>query len=103
MAISGFFGRDVDPARTSAGAVLDDISVAATWKTPDPEAGEIVVPNEVVDVSGFGSFNDPFGEFRHGLPLLSALLPVFTFGAFRRHIGSKRGRIPASLFIERAE
>ena len=60
-------GPEADAARPSAGAVLYNVSLATAGQDAQPEAGQVLVPDEVFALSYLGGVDDALGEFRHEL------------------------------------
>lgn len=58
---------DGEPTRTLAEAILDDVAALARREDAEAEAGEFVVPDDVIFGAAFSGVNDSFCELRHGL------------------------------------
>jgi len=57
---------EADAARSSPGAVLYNVSLAPTGQHAQSEAGQVLIPDEVLVCSHLGIY-DALGEFRHRL------------------------------------
>ena len=60
-------GSEADAARSSAGAVLYNVSLATAGQDAQPEAGQVLVPDEVLARPDLGGIDDALREFRHVL------------------------------------
>ena len=90
-------GPEADAARSSTGAVLHDISLAAARQHTQPEAGEFVVPDEMLSLFILCGIDDALGQFRHVLRSRSDAQSASRFDRARpwKHHGSKRANTAA--------
>ncbi len=93
-------GAKAHPARSSSGAKLDDIALAAAGKNSKPEAGDVVIPDEIFGRPDLGGVDNAFGKFRHGRPAFKSitLLTEIASGRPWKHCGSKRANTVARAF-----
>ena len=56
---------ETDASRPSAGAVLYNVSLATAGQDTQPEARQVLVPDEVFSLSYLCGVDDALGEFRH--------------------------------------
>ena len=90
-------GPEADAPRSSPGTVLHDISLTAARQHTQPEAGEFVVPDEMLCLFTLGGIDDALGQFRHVLRSGSDAQSASRFDRARvwKHCGSKRAQVAA--------
>ena len=59
-------GAEAHSAGASSGPVLDDVTLATARQNAETEAGEFVVPDEILGRLNLGGVDHAFGQFRHG-------------------------------------
>ena len=93
-------GSKAHPARSASGAVLDDVALAAAGQNPEPEARNVVIPDEIFGRPDIGGVYNAFGKFRHGRLAFKmiTLLPDIASGHPWKHYGSKRANTVARAF-----
>ncbi len=91
---------EADPARPAPRTVLDDIALPAAGQDPETEAGDVVVPDEILGRPDLGGVDDAFGEFRYrgSAFKMITLLPEIASGRPWKHCGSKRANTVARAF-----
>ena len=88
--------HDVDvaqhhPPRPAAGAILQNEALAAGRHHPDAEAGDVVVPGDVVDFSRRQRLDRAFGELAHAaVPDRQSATRSGCGASFSQHYVSKR-------------
>jgi hypothetical protein len=52
-------------SRPAGGSILDEVAPLAGDEDAKPETGQVVIPNDVIFLSGLGCVHHSLGELRH--------------------------------------
>ena len=93
-------GSEADAPGPASGSILHDVALATAGQDAEPEAGDVVVPDEILGRPNLGGVDKAFGKFRHGRSAFKSitLLPEIASGRPWKHYGSKRANTVARVF-----
>src|SRR5262245_13071934 len=88
---------EIEAPRAAACAVLHHVTFSAAREYAEPEAGQVLIPNEIVPVPNLGGINKALRQLAHlnkdsSTASCSAIAP-----RSRKHTGSKRARVAANV------
>jgi hypothetical protein len=93
-------GAEAHSAGSSPGPVLDYVSLVTAGQDAQGEAGDPVIPDEILGRLNLGGVDHAFGQFRHTRDPPFMLTLFFGFGRARpwTHCGSKRAGVAARAY-----
>ena len=88
---------EIEAPRAAACAVLHHVTFSTAREYAEPEAGQVLIPNEIVPVPNLGGINKALRQLAHlnkdsSTASCSAIAPKS-----RKHTGSKRARVAANV------
>jgi hypothetical protein len=88
---------EIETPRAAACAVLHHVTFSAAREYAEPEAGQVLIPNEIVPVPNLGGFNKALRQLGH-FDKDSRNRFLFTIAPrSRKHTRSKRARVAANV------